>query len=201
MFLVSMEVRICKDTNGPFKNRQTKPSGMGKETSKGWGSSLVLTTLFTPSGGPEKAGCVEARPPISKAWECGGEVSGENKYPNSLSSWLLLVFHHLGPGSLLLPPQRSNFSFHFIVLSYHQTSLSKLPQSPSDFSSLKFQGLSLLPSLLLTVLQILSLIPLSHVLFCNSPSTLPQLSSSLLPPFYKHTTLIPASLAMAHILP
>ena len=57
-----------------------------------------------------------------------------------------------------------------------------------------FKGLSLLASLLWTVLQILSLIPLSNIVFCYSPSTLLQLASSLLPPFlitYPCYTCIP----------
>lgn len=175
--------------------KQTKPSGMVKETSKGWWSSQVLThwdAVTTPSleraRGVNNAMGVQRKLGLWK-WDHVPVRHGdeENKYPNSLSSWLLISYlcftasylDHCGcllndltsfPSTLSCCPITRPDSLRCHILSV-------------SFLLTTFKGLSLLLILLSMVLQILSLIPLSNVLFCNSPSPSLQLASSFLSPF------------------
>ena len=71
----------------------------------------------------------------------------------------------------------------------------------SIFLLITFKGLSLLFSLLLTILQVLSPIPFSYVIFCNSPSPVPHQLPHCCPPFYKCSILILPPNARSYIPP
>ena len=125
-------------------------------------------------------------------WDGVGWCVGRINTPTFFSLWL--------PISHFITSCLDHYCCPLSDLSSFLSPLSCCPISrplslrcPSIFLLITFQGLSLLFSPVLTILQILSLIPFSNVISCNSPSPGLHLASSLLSSFlqtcHSHTCI------------
>lgn len=123
-----------------------------------------------------------------------GVVCVGSKYPNFFLLVWLPVSHLCFMTSCLdhCRCPLSDLSSFLSTLSCCPISRLLSLRCPSVFLHITFKGLSLLFSLVLTVLQILSLILFSNVIFCNSPSRalpLALLLSSFLQTCHSHTCI------------